>query len=129
MSEENVEIIRAAYEPLSRGDWDAVFRNLHTDFVVTTQRAGGPYRGRNEVQTFVEDQRAPFEDLRMEPEKVFEAGDLVVVYVKMRGQPRGSSAEIESRVGHLWTLRDDRAESLQLFPRREDALEAAGLRE
>ena len=36
-----------------------------------------------------------------------------------------SSAMMENRIGHLWTMRDGRAIRLEAFRKREDALEAA----
>jgi hypothetical protein len=44
MSKENVEMVRSVYEPLNRGDWEAVFRDAHPEFEITTQR--GPVPGR-----------------------------------------------------------------------------------
>jgi ketosteroid isomerase-like protein len=36
MSEEDVEIVRSIYEAFNRRDWDAVFRDAHPDFELTT---------------------------------------------------------------------------------------------
>ena len=36
---------------------------------------------------------------------------------------------VERRAAHLWTMRGARAMKLEIFPRRENALEAAGLSE
>jgi ketosteroid isomerase-like protein len=40
-----------------------------------------------------------------------------------------SSAFLERRAAHLWTMRGNKATRLEIFPRREEALEAAGLSE
>jgi hypothetical protein len=45
----------------------------------------------------------------------------------LRSRPAGSRAEVEIRAAHVWTMRDGRATRLEIFPRREKALEAAGL--
>jgi len=58
-----------------------------------------------------------------------ESGDRVVVIVKARMRPTGSSAEIENRTGALWTIRDGMVVSIRVFPKPEEALEAAGLSE
>ena len=40
--------------------------------------------------------------------------------------PGGASGiEVEIRIGHLWTVRDDKAVRLEVFPAREDARKAA----
>jgi ketosteroid isomerase-like protein len=131
MSQENIEIVRAVYGALNRGDWDAVFREAHPDFEFTLQRGpeAGTHRGREAAQEVLEDQRAAFDMWIAEPEEYFESGDQVVVFVRLRLRPKDSSAEFEIRIGNLWTLRDAKVLSMRGFPEREQALEAAGLRE
>ncbi|MFL5907626.1 MAG: nuclear transport factor 2 family protein, partial [Solirubrobacterales bacterium] len=89
----------------------------------------GPHFGRQAIQRRIQEQREPFEELIVQPEDYFESGDKVVAIITTRGKPRGASAEIEARVGHLWTIRDGKVVSVRLFPKREQALEAAGLPE
>jgi ketosteroid isomerase-like protein len=130
MSAENLSLIRAAYEAGSRGDWDGMFAFTAADFVWETDARipnAGVYRGRAEVQPFFEDQGAPFERVDMELEQAFANGDKVVAFVRVRRRIRGSDAEIESLIGHLWTLRDGKAIRGQAFAKREEALEAAGI--
>ena len=105
---------------------------MHPDFELkTAARVTNPgvYRGPNEAARFFEDLLEPFEEVSVEPLEFFEHGDRIVVFVLVRSRPTGSTATVENRVGHLWTMRDGRAIRLELFPRREEALEAAGLRE
>jgi hypothetical protein len=47
--------------------------------------------------------------------------------ILQRARPLGSSAYVERRAAHLWTMRGGKAMGLEIFPRREKALEAAGL--
>ena len=107
-------------------------RFAHPDFELqTAARVVNPgiYRGTEEVRRFFEDLFAPFEEVVVEPEEFFERGDQIAVFVLTRLRPTGTSAVVENRIGHLWTMRDGKAARLQVFPRREDALEAAGLSE
>ena len=131
MSQENVEIVRAAYEAFNRGDWDTAFRDAHPDFEFSIERGpnAGAHRGREAVQGILQDQSSAFDLWIVEPEEFFESGDQLVAFVKFRLRPKGSSAEFEIRIGHLWTIRNGEAISVQGFPKREEALEAAGLRE
>ena len=124
-------MIRSVYEPLNRGDWEAVFLDAHPEFELTTQRGltPGTYRGQEAVQKQVQELFGPFEVWKMEPEEFFEAGDHVVAFVKVRSRPRGASVDMEVRNGHLWTIRDGTIRSLKTFAVREEALEAAGLDE
>ena len=128
MSQENVEIVRRAYESLARRDWDGLWAAAHPDFQLHTQLQGS-YRGPDEAQRFAEDRFAVFESWEAEPDEFLESGDQVVVFVTQRAQPQGTSAVIEIKTGDLWTLRDGKVLMLETFPQREKALEAAGLSE
>ncbi len=126
----DIEMLRAGYEAFSRGEWDSVFREAHPDIeLITTDRVTNPgtYRGVDDIRRFFEDLFEPFEEVVAEPEEFLERGDQIVVLVVVRSRPRGSSAFIENRIGHLWTMRDGQVVRFQIFPEREKALEAAGL--
>ncbi len=129
MSQEDHETLRLGYEAYDRGDWDGLLRAMHPDIEWKTVRTGGPYRGHDEVRRFLEDMREPFEEVMVEPDEWFDHGDQIVVFLRIRARPRGSDAVAENRVGHLWTMRDGKAIRCETFPRREEALEAAGLSE
>jgi len=62
-----------------------------------------------------------------EPQEFFERGDQIAVFVLVRSRPRGSSAVVENRIGHVWTMRDGKVARFQIFPEQEKALEAIGL--
>jgi ketosteroid isomerase-like protein len=126
MSKENVEIVRRVYRALARRDWNAVFSDTHPDFGLET-RLQGSHRGRAAIRRFIEDQIEPFETWTMKPEEFFDGENLVVAFVKVRAQPNGSSATIEIKAGHVWTFNDGVILVLRSFPRRDEALEAAGL--
>ena len=132
MSEADIDTLRAGYEAINRGDWDAAFGGVHPDFEMKTadrMASPGTYRGPEEVRRFFEDLLEPFENVVAEAEEFFERGNRIVVFVLLRSRPRGSSATLEIRIGHLWTMRDGKPVRCELFPVREEALEAAGLEE
>jgi ketosteroid isomerase-like protein len=125
-----VDTLRAGYEAFNRGDWDAAARLAHPEFELqAADRAvhPGTYRGAQAVRRFFEDLFEPFEEVIVEPEEFFERGDRVAVFLLVRLRPAGSSAFVENRIGHLWTVRDGKPARLAVYPRREEALEAAGL--
>ena len=131
MSQENVEIVRRAYDALNHGDWDAVFREAHPDFEITTQRGpgAGTHRRREAVQDYAEDYIAAFDSMVFEPEEFLENDDQVVVLVTRRARPKGGSGEMVVRNGHIWTVREGSILSMKSYPDPEKALKAAGLRE
>ena len=131
MSQENVELVRSVYEALNSRDWDAVFRDTHPDFELTTQlgTTAGTRRGRERVTEFLEDYLAAFDAFIWEPEQFFEGRDRVVGFVTTRALPRGGSVELVVRNGWWWTVRDGVIVSVKSFPEPAKALEAAGLSE
>ena len=132
MSQADIETLRGVYEAISRGDWDTAFRDTHPDFeyrIADRDPRTGTYRGREEVRRALEDELEAFEEVVPEPEQFFQRGDQIVVFVRVRSRPRGSSATVEIRVAHLWTMRDGKAARFELFPVREEALEAVGMSE
>ncbi len=52
-----------------------------------------------------------------------------MVFVIGCARPRGSRAEITTKTGAVWTLRDGKVLTIKTFPQREQALKAAGLSE
>ncbi len=128
MSDEDRETLRLVYEAYNRGDWTGTLSRMHRDIEWKTTRTGR-HRGHEEVRRFMEDMREPFEEVMVEPDEWFDHGDRIVVFLRIRARPRGSDAVAENRVGHLWTMRDGKAIRCETFPRREEALEAAGLSE
>ncbi len=132
MSQENVEIIRRAYEAGSRGDWDAGLRDAHPDCELTFQAGpqAGTHRGREEIVAVLSDLTAGFDAWIQEPLEFVESDDQVVVVVRNRLRPRGGAAgEFEYRNGFIWTIRDGTILSVVGYPNPEEALEAAGLSE
>jgi len=132
VSQADIDTLRTGYEAFSRGDWDTPTRFAHPEFELKT--AGrtpnpGTYRGAQAARRFFEDLFAPFEEITIEPEEFFQRGDRIAVYLRVRLRPAGSTGVVENRIGHLWTMREGKATRLEIFPRREDALEAAGLSE
>ena len=66
--------------------------------------------------------------LRFEAESINAAGtDRVLVFVRVRGVGSGSGVEIEGRLAHLITIRENRLARTEVYTDRDKALKAAGL--
>jgi ketosteroid isomerase-like protein len=132
MSHADIETLRLGYEAFSRGDWETAFRAAHPDLELkTADRVTNPgtYRGPDEARRFFEDLLEPFEEVVAEPLQFFDRGDRIAVLVLVRFRPRGSTAVVENRIGHLWTMRDGKVARFEIFPEREKVLEAVGFSE
>ena len=133
MSQDNVEIVRRAYDAWNRGDPETAFEFLDPDVEVSVPPdlpEAGTYRGRAEVKHWVAEQLLPIlEEIRAEPEKFFDAGDQVVVLVRYFGRGKASGIEVRGAIvdAHVWTLRDGKVQKLQMYQGTEKALEAVGL--
>jgi ketosteroid isomerase-like protein len=66
---------------------------------------------------------------RAEAEEFIDAGEAVVVPVRMSGLGRASGAKLELRLAHLWVLRNGKVIRGEVYRTTEEALEAAGVRE
>jgi ketosteroid isomerase-like protein len=131
MSQENVEIVRAAIHAYNREDWDAWLQHMAPCFELDMSRAVGPVSGvfsLDQLRRAQEDFAGYWESLRIEPHEFIEAGDLVVVPWTMRGRGR-EGIEVVTRVTFVWTIRDGAIQRGSMYQERQEALEAVGLSE
>jgi ketosteroid isomerase-like protein len=131
MSQENVEIVRAALDAYNREDWDALFQHMAPRFEFDMSRAVGTNRGiygLDQARRYLVDFAASWESVRIEPHEFIESGDLVVVPQTTHARGR-DGIEVVSRPTYVWTIRDRAIEQVSLYQERQDALEAVGLSE
>jgi ketosteroid isomerase-like protein len=131
MSQENVEIVRAAIEAGDRGDWDAVFKDAAPGFEYDMTRAVGPGRtvhdldqARGQMAEFV----GTWASSRIEPHEFIEVGPHVVVPWTAHFTGR-DGIEVQVQAAWTFTIRHRKIERMCLYQDRGDALEAAGLSE
>ena len=141
MSEENVEVVRKALDALNafmRGELTseaiAELGDPQFEFHWHGERAMPDQpqhlRGVPEMVGFFEQLRGALADLAWEPLEFIEApGDRVLTLTRQSGRGRESGVPIEVHTFHVWTIRDGQVSKMELFRHRDDALEAAGLRE
>jgi ketosteroid isomerase-like protein len=131
MSQEDVEVVRAMFDRLARGDFSRWFDEVTDDFVYVTSPDipdAGTFRGvvaRNWIMAWVES----FEGHTMQASEFIDADDKVVCALVQRGRPRGSQATVEGRWWLVVTFRDGAIAKAEAFIGRDQALEAAGLQE
>jgi ketosteroid isomerase-like protein len=133
MSEENVERLRKGYEAMARRDLDAVLPLLDPE-VEIHDRAEAPdarsYSGHDGAVTALDLSLDAFAGFTLIPERFYDAGDRIVVVLRMEGTGRVSGAPVEDRIAHFWRLGDDGlATALRVFSDPADALAAAGISE
>jgi ketosteroid isomerase-like protein len=136
--EENVEIVRRAYESFNR--WAArpeldlalnpeVEDLLHPEIEFHTYASSheaGIYRGRDAVVGYNQRLFEQFESVVIELDELLPVGDRVVVVSRQHAVPRNGNVPRVVQVVELWQLRDGLLVERHTFASREAALEAAG---
>jgi uncharacterized protein len=133
MSQENVEIVRRAYERWNRRDFGFVMDLAASEFEYVPGGGvvglSGSFRGPEGFMRFLERFWEEFDEAHAEPQEFIETGNSVLAVITFRGRGRQSGVEVNMETFHLWTFRDGKVIRGQGFLDREAALEAAGLRE
>ena len=130
MSRENVEVVRRFYEhfnQLHEPPWEA----FEQDAVFDASGVVGfaELRGRDEVLAAIREYAAAWDDWRMDPEELVDAGDHVVTTVRDGGRLKATGDEIHNRFFHVFTFRTGKVARWQTFTDKDRALKAAGLSE
>lgn len=84
-------------------------------------------RGHDGFVRWMENWGSAWAQYTMEPEEFIDAGDRVVVVIRMTATGSGSGMTLERRDALVYELRDQKVVRLDYFNSREEALEAAGL--
>jgi ketosteroid isomerase-like protein len=131
MSGDNVETVRGAYEEFARGNFwlpelfDPDVRIRWLDAVGAESETVGVQA----MSSFVLDWLEMWDDLKLVPERIIDAGDQVVVIGAWRGRGKTSGVATEWRHATIWTLRHGKVISSVGYEDPGDALEAAGVSE
>ncbi len=135
MSQENVEIVRAAMEAWNRGDWDETLKHTAPDFVLDNSMNSGDWRG---VHRGADDVKRAWgllteawQSVRIEVSEFIEADEGVVVTRQKAHFVGRDGIELPgpTRSGWLWKLRAGKIVFVATYNDLDEALEAAGLRE
>jgi ketosteroid isomerase-like protein len=134
MSQENVEIVRRAWEAWSRDDMDALFEfydpAVEWDMTASYVPDMGVFHGHDGVREFFREWRAFFAEYYAEPEKFIDGGDCVIVRLRQGGRGKASTVGVEMpSYWQLYRLRGGRAVRVEIYRDEAEALEAAGLSE
>jgi ketosteroid isomerase-like protein len=132
VSQENVEIMRKAYEAIARRDretLDAILRErLAPDFEFEAALTGATYRGLDGFWELLDD----IEDTvgyRPEVQEAIDLGDHVLVVLRMSGRGSRSGVSVAQQGAVLVTFDGSTLVSGKSFASKREAFEAVGLRE
>jgi ketosteroid isomerase-like protein len=133
MSQENVEIVRRGTDAYNRRDLDGILENWASDAVLDWSNSrgfdAGVFRGHDEIRAHWQRLLAAFDEVRIELVDPIEVEDGLLI-VENVGYLRGRDGiEVQTRSAWLITIRDGETTSLTLYQTKQEALEAAGMRE
>jgi ketosteroid isomerase-like protein len=133
MSQENVEIVRRLFESFNSEDIERIVEFMHPDLEVEIAAAVSAepdtYRGPDGIRRYFDSFQEVMDEIRFEPERLWESGESVVVDLLLTARGRQTSIPVEQRTTGIWTIRDGRVVAVRVYGSRAEAFAAAGLRE
>jgi ketosteroid isomerase-like protein len=130
MSQENVEVVRRAFDRWNSGDRGIRSDEVDPDLELHSRMLGGVVRGRDGLRSWFEEIDQQFEEWRLHIAEIREAHPdrlLVLGEIHLRG--RESKMEFDQPMAWLMDFRDGKLVRMKMFVDRAEALEAAGLEE
>jgi ketosteroid isomerase-like protein len=131
MSQENVELVRDAFQAFTAEGIDAALPFFPPDVVWhTTDRwlEGSAYRGRDGMRRLAEAFAENFDGIGYEIQDMHDAEDRVVALVHMTGKIKNSRQSISQPLGLVVSdFRDGTFGRIRAFASWHEALEAVGL--
>jgi ketosteroid isomerase-like protein len=146
MSRENVELVKAlqptnvdlvefvsANEGADQGGLDAIPAAAFADDFEVRFIASGmqlqEYRGVQGLAQGWRDWLIPWASYRLDAEDFIDMGDAVVVFARVRGRTARDDVLVEHAPAAIWSIREGKVAAIRFYLDRDEALEAAGLRE
>jgi ketosteroid isomerase-like protein len=131
MSQENVKMIQRIFDAFNSEDIELILSFTDPDFEldVPPELSAEPdvYRGQEGMRRYWESFREAMDEIRMQPERVFDAGEVVVVDLHLTAKGRRTAIAVEQRTPGLWTIRNGKVTRIRAYASLSEALEAAGL--
>jgi ketosteroid isomerase-like protein len=131
MSEENVELVRSAYEH-AQATGQVHAQVLARDFVWDMSNFSGWleqqfYEGVDGAQSFLDDWGEAWVDWEFEIEDIHDADAKVVVVVHQWGRARTTGMALDMVFAQIWTIGDGRLTRADMYSDPSEALKAVGL--
>ena len=133
MTQENVEMVRGGFEALNRRDIDVWIDGFHGDVEVhdlPTIPDAPVYRSHDDLRNWVETMFEVWtEDSYYELVELLPEGDFVIATVRAHAKGRGSGVPIELTFFQVFEIDEGKVRRAWAFFEKDEAQQAAGLRE
>jgi ketosteroid isomerase-like protein len=131
VSQENVELVRAVIEAFNGEDMVRTLALIGSDFEgeVSPAFSAEPdtYRGHDGVLRYFESFHDAMSEIHFHAERLWDAGESVVVDLRLTAKGRSTEIPVEQRVAQLWSVRGGKARAARTYESLSEALAAAGL--
>jgi ketosteroid isomerase-like protein len=131
MADDNIEIVRRAFEAIRNRDIEALLRLYEPQAafrpLTGTQVESGGYRGHDGIRAYFEEVDTVWDQMLPHADNLRCDGDLVVVVGGCMVRGRESGAETDRAMAWVFRVRDGRIASHRAFSDSEEALSAAAL--
>jgi ketosteroid isomerase-like protein len=134
MSREDVAAVEAPYQALAVGGLDRFIEHWTDDLdhrsIEGAPDDRGPINGKTAMRAYLQDWFDMFDAYYVEQVELIDAGERrVVAVLRFGGRAKLSGIETAQMLGAVFTIRGDRIARGREYATREEAFEAAGLRE
>jgi ketosteroid isomerase-like protein len=133
VSQENVEVVRAAFDAFERDDVDGYLSlcDPEIEVIQAADLLGAPQhqRGHAGVLEAIAVWPEQWDDYRIEVISMTDLGDQVMVKQMSRGRGKGTGIPVEMLFTFLYSVRAGKITEWRIFTREDEALKAAGLEE
>ncbi len=131
MSQENLEAVRRTLAAFNSGEVEQVLASVHPEFEarIAPELSAEPdtYRGGSGVQRYFDSFREAFEQIRFGVEELTDAGESVVVGLRMTAAGKLTGIEVEQRNAGVWTVVEGKVARIDTYASFAEALRAVGL--
>jgi ketosteroid isomerase-like protein len=131
ISESNVRMVERAFELFFAGDLRTGRDLFATDVVVVEDGSlprGSTWVGHDGIWRWIHDDLGQLEGLshvRFEVEHVIDAGDDVIVLIRMQAIHLATQAKLELEYAQVWTVRDGQVSEIKVHLDRANAFASA----
>jgi ketosteroid isomerase-like protein len=133
MSQENVEWVRRVGEAWARSDLEGVDAlvqgRLAEDVEFDPLYLDRVYRGFDGARQLFADLNETWEEYRSEPQEIVDMGEHVLLVTRITARGRGGGVPVDQRIAILGRFQGEKLVWAKSFASKQQALEAAGLRE
>lgn len=133
MSQENVDLVRQMLSAFNSEDIERVLALTHRDLVIeippSVSAEPDTYRGHEGMRRYFQSFREAMYEIRFEPEVLRDAGEAVVVSLRLTARGRQTGILVEQQNAGVWTISDGKLIGACTYPSMSDALKAVGMAE